>query len=192
MKKFGEFPTKHYEPGEFLIYAGEAPKHLFFLKKGFVKQYANSEEGKELTIHIYEKGSIFPLSWGLNKQAPEHNFVCVGKVEVSIVPLKAFMEIIKKDPGILLGITKRLVAGISGLSHRIEILNFENSQERLFETLLYLRKHFGETINFTHEELAALTGLSRERVSIEMKNLRDKKAISYKRAEIKIHSDYTL
>ena len=84
--------------------------------------------------------------------------------------------------------TKRLVSGISGLSKRIEILNFENAQGRIISTLTYLKKHFGSKLSFTHEELAALTGLSRERVSIEMKKLKDKKLISYTRSIISLKS----
>jgi CRP-like cAMP-binding protein len=98
------------------------------------------------------------------------------------------LEFIRDNPKKLLEITKRLVYGLEGLAKRVEILNFENAQNRITSALSYLKKHFGTKLEFTHEDLASLTGLTRERVSIEMKRLKDLGKISYKRGVVTVKS----
>jgi CRP-like cAMP-binding protein len=184
MSPFEAFPIKKFDTDEVLLYTGDLPSHMFYLKSGKVKQITDSNDGKELIIHIFEKDAIFPLEWGLNDDAATHTFVAMSPLTTTTVPKKEFLEIINKEPKLLLSITKRLVSGLSGLSRRIEILNFESAQSRIQLTLGYLEKHFGDKMNFTHEELAALTGLSRERVSIEMKKLKQRGNIDYSRGKI--------
>jgi|SRR3989338_4971803 len=184
MELFADYPAKRFSTKEVILMAGELPGALFYLKRGNVAQYVDSHEGKELIIHIYMPGALFPLSWGLNNEIPNFSLKAINTCEVTLVPKKDFEKLINERPEELIKLTKNLALGISGLAKRIEILNFENAQTRVLSTLEYLRKHFGEKFQFTHEMLAALTGLTRERVSIEMKRLKDKKVLDYKRGVI--------
>lgn len=186
MEKFGKIPAKKIPVGKVILNSGEQPENLFYLKKGFVKHYVDSPEGKELIIHIYKSGTIFPLMWGLNNEVPNYNLATLTNCEISLVPKKTFSDFIAKNPKELLSLSRRLLMAISGLSKRIEILNFQNARQRVVSTLIYLNKHFGDQFHFTHESLAALTGLTRERVSIEMKKLKDQGVVSYKRNTITI------
>ena len=186
MDKFKSYHSRSYSQGELLLTAGETPKSLFFLQKGYVRQFVDSKEGKELTIHIYEKGSIFPLSWGLNDEIPDFNLASIGKSEITLVPRADFEKLISDNPKELFKLAKRLVYGISGLSKRIEIINFDNAKTRTVSSLRYLHRHFGNKIKYTHEDLSSLTGLTRERVSIEMKKLKNDRVISYKRGLVTI------
>jgi CRP-like cAMP-binding protein len=94
---------------------------------------------------------------------------------------------IEANPYELLPFTKHLINGIEGLLKRIELMSFDNAQTRVFAALMYLSHHFGRTnkqeivieSHFTHEDIAAITGLTRERVSIEMGKLKRAKLISY-------------
>lgn len=84
-------------------------------------------------------------------------------------------------------ISSRLSSVLEGLSKRIQITTFGNANQRLVSFLLYLNSHCKE-IKFTHEEIANLIGLTRERVSIEMKKLIKSKLISCEHHLIKIPS----
>jgi len=186
MDKLGKYPTKRFAADKVILNAGETPENLFYLKKGFVKHYVDSPEGKELIIHIYKSGTIFPLMWGLNDEIPNYNLATLTNSEIALVPKKVLNEYLLKNPKELLNLNKRLLKAISGLSKRIEILNFQNAHQRVLSTLLYLNRHFGDQFHFTHESLAALTGLTRERVSIEMKRLKDQGIVAYKRNTITV------
>src|SRR3990172_2352946 len=173
------YPTKKFKTGSAIYTPGLIPTNLVYIKHGFIKQSVNSTDKKELIIHIFHKGSIIPLAWGINNIVPQYDYHALTPVTGVIIPKPEFLNFIKKNPAELLSITKRLSAGLDGLSHRITILNFERADKRVSETLKYLSKHFGTELNFTHTFLANFTGLSRERTSIEMQKLRKKGLLSY-------------
>lgn len=180
------YRSRKFAPGDVLLNSNETPDYVFSLKSGFVKHYVDSPDGKELIVHIYTPGSIFPLMWGLNDEIPNYNLTALTNCTVAYVPKKDLVEYYTVRPKELMLLTKRLLKAVSGLSKRIEILSFQNAQKRVVSTLQYLHKHFGEEFHFTHENLASLTGLTRERVSIEMKRLKDKGVVSYKRNLISV------
>ncbi len=57
---FSKFKFLHYEKSEMLVRAGDPVFGIYFLKKGFVRQYVLSEDGEELTIHVYRPPAFFP------------------------------------------------------------------------------------------------------------------------------------
>lgn len=182
---FEKYDKLRIPKGEIFLYSQNKPKGVYYLKKGSVRYYIISPDGKELTIHIYNPGSFFPLFWAINNQIPDYNLQALTNCVIYAAPKKEFLEWIAKEPEILLDLNKRLLHGLSGLSKRIEIISLENAQSRVRSILLYLSEHF-ENKHFTHEEIAALTGLTRERVSIEMKNLKEAGFINYSRKNLTI------
>ena len=187
MTKFNTYVAKNFPKGTVILRDGDTPDNLFLLKNGFVKQYVTSKEGKELVIHIYEKGAIFPLMWGLNNETPNYSLETLANSEIVLISKEEFINEIQDDSAFLFDLTKRLLHGLSGLSKRIEILNTEDANIRIKETLWYLQRHFGKKLEFTHEDIAHFTGLSRERVSLEMKKLALEGSINYKRGKIRIN-----
>lgn len=183
------YPSKTYPKGEMIVYSGQAPKTLFYLKKGYIRQYITSNEGKDLTIHIYEPGSILPLNWALNNVTIDFNLEALTTCNCNLVPVSEFVNFIRSDNFLLMDITKRMLKGIEGLSKRLEIVTFDNANERVMATLLYLQRHFGNKYHFSHEDIASLTGLTRERVSIEMKRLKDQGKVNYRHANVTLVTD---
>ncbi len=177
---------KKFAAGDIILNSGETPDYVFLLKSGFVKHSTDSSDGKELILHIYTPGALFPLMWGLNDEVPNYTLAALTTCSVVCVPKDEMVEYYSSKPKELMELTKKLLKGISGLSKRIEILSFENARKRVVSTLQYLHKHFGPEFSFTHENLASLTGLTRERVSIEMKKLKDQGLVSYKRNLISV------
>lgn len=187
-------PTRTYKKGEIILYAGDSPTGVFFLKKGYVRQFSISSEGRELTLHIYEPGSFFPLHWVINKVMPNYNLEALSPVRVQVCPRKQFLSFISLKPEVLFQLTQRLLWGLTGLTHRIEIVSLENANTRVTQTIKYLAKHFGRkkqtntiiSIKFTHDDIAKIAGLTRERVSIEMKKLEKQNKILYTNHKIVI------
>lgn len=191
-KFFSQFPTKKYKKGEILVAAEENPKISFRLLKGFIREYAISEEGEDLTIHLYPPGSFFPLMWVLNKIPNTHYFEALDDSLVTLTPHKKLKRFLRDNPEILFELTQRLVFGLHGLAQRIENISFGNAQVRVVSILLYLTSHFGIkqkrqitiTRKFTHQEIATLTGLTRERVSLELEKLTKLNFVKYQNHHI--------
>lgn len=90
----------------------------------------------------------------------------------------------------LFDLTTRFAKGLNGLALRIEHLSSENVYTRVISLLLYLAAHFGSSslvdLPLTHQEVASLTGSTRETVSRQIERLKKKRLITYKRHTIVI------
>ena len=64
---FYRYPRISFKKGTMLIGADENPTGIFFIEKGFVKQYVVSPKGEVLMLTIFRPGAFVPLTWGLNK-----------------------------------------------------------------------------------------------------------------------------
>jgi len=91
----------------------------------------------------------------------------------------------------------RLYKGIDGLLTKMSYLMSASAYERLTAEIIILSKRFASMdFSKTHEinleisenELATLTGLTRETVSRELKVLRDKNLISFAKKKLTIYN----
>ncbi|MBI2022869.1 Crp/Fnr family transcriptional regulator [Candidatus Daviesbacteria bacterium] len=189
---FSKFPSKKYPKGAVLLNPEELPPGVIYLKDGYVRQFTISDEGVELTLHIYSPNAHFPMFWALNGSENKHYFQAVTAIEIAISPKEKFIQFLKLHPDSLFSFTRRVISGLEGLSRRIEITSFGSAYQRVVSMLLFLARHFGEksqekitlTSKFTHHEIAGLAGLSRERTSIEMEKLIKKGLIKYNNHKI--------
>lgn len=195
-KFFADFETKPYKKGEMIINAHDPIDHIFYLKKGYVRQYFISPEGEELTLHTYRPGSFFPISLVLTGGANKYFFESWSNVEAKKAPATKVVELIRNDHEILFDLTRRLSAGLTGYLSRTEKATLEGVQSRVISLLVYLAKHFGKEkdgkmiidLPLTHKEMAAWIGISRETVSREVEKLVTKKLIKDKDRQITINN----
>lgn len=181
-----QFPKHKYRAGETIFTSGSGLGSLYYLAEGFVKRSVHSLDGRELIVHIFKKDSVFPLFWALFNEEQNINLTALSDAKVHLIPKDAFLNFIEQNPKELSELLRHMTLGIEGLAKRVEILSFDKADKKLAQALIYLSKHFGNNFKFTHEELASLTGLSRERVSIEMKLIKESGAINYSRGNISI------
>ena len=183
-----QFPLHHYDAREPIISAQEEPRGVFWLAEGKVRQYIFSEEGEELTVHLFEAGSFFPLLWAINKVPNRHWYESLTEVDVRIIPVDDFVEFLKGDAEILYDLSRRLLFGLNGMLLRVESLSLQNANKRVASILMYLARHFGEkqgelivfNARLTHHDIATYTGLARETTSLEMSKLEKQGLIGYR------------
>jgi len=188
-KFFQKFKSRNYKRHEILIRASDEPAGLFYLKEGVVRQYAISASGEELTINIFKPVALFPMAWVVNDAITFHYFEAMTPVTVWIAPKKNALDYIKKEPGVLLDLVKRIYRGLEGYFIRMEHLMLGSAQARLIAEFLIYARRFGEQqgnqvqINFklTEKDLAAQSGIARETVSREIQKLKHKGLISFEK-----------
>ncbi len=177
-KFFKKYPIKRFRQKEIVKRSDEDFKYVYFLKKGYVKMYSVSVDGDELSLNIFKPGSYFPILWAMGELANEYNYEAITSVEIRLVPKKEFIGFIKKNPAILFDLTCRLTVGFGSLLRRMEVLFFGSARNRVASALVIAAKRFGKengggeiriAVPFTHKDIAALAGLTRETTSLEMK-----------------------
>lgn len=190
---FADYTHQQYKKGQTIIYAGEEPAGVYYLKEGRIRQYTISPEtGAILTLHIYHERSFFPLVWAIAGKRNRHFFDSLTPVTLYRAPRAEVLQFLKKEPEIVYHLMARLLSGLDGMLIRVEMLALTDVYGRVISELLYLMKHYGQKDpdagivigKFTHQEISEFVGSARETVSIAMKQLEDKGLIKHKGREI--------
>ncbi|MBI4091405.1 Crp/Fnr family transcriptional regulator [candidate division WWE3 bacterium] len=197
---FSKYEKISLRKGEVVIRSDEQPSRIHYLKEGFVRQYVISTRGIELTLHVYNPGSFFPMIWALGELPNKYNFEALSDTILYKAKKEEVDKFIKNNPEILYDLLKRLSAGISGLLYRIESGVFDRSSVKIASTLLYLGRHFSEEnsdnlkikLKFTHSDISKIAGLTRETTSIEIKRLVRSGLISYTKRFMTINNPQKL
>lgn len=200
------FSAKKFAKQELVIDIDQDLTHVVYLKQGYVRQYSVSADGNEFTHNIFRRGSIFPLNLALHHQVNHYYFESLSSGKMVLIPTGQMITFLKKHPAVLLDLTQRLAAGLNQLLYRLDSLVFGSAQQKIAASVYLLAKRFGQNMNavkleacpdivsdealivtdisVTHQQLAYLTGLTRETVSVEMMNLKQMGLIDYRSQKI--------
>lgn len=193
---FTQFNSRMYKKGETLIPADENPPGVFYLTSGTVREYAISKKGEEVVVNIFKPASFFPMSWAINNGPNPYFFEALTDTEVYKAPVERVLEFVKKEPDILYDLLSRTFRGTDGLLTRLTLLMTGNAYDRLIIEIVIYSKRFGEinrktgavTSAVTEKDLASYTGMTRETVSREIRNLKQKSLIEFSAGKLLVLS----
>lgn len=193
---FSSFPIQQFKKGDILIEAGKHPRGIFFVTKGFIRQYYLSHEGSEITLNLFKPHAFLPMSWGIADIPNTYFFEAMSPVEAYCAPKEAVLTFLQKEPEVLYDLLRRVYIGIDGLFTHIEALTIGNSSAKLIALCVMLAKRFGIsnadghlTIAFplTEYDIAVYAGMSRETVSRELQKLKKDTFISFEKGILTIY-----
>jgi len=182
---FTQFRHQQYKKGEILIRADDNPSGVFYLKKGYVKEYAISKKGDELVVNVFKPISFFPMTWAINDTSNTYYFEAMTAVDVWRAPREKTIEFLKSEPEVLYNLTSRIYKGLDGVLTRMTYLMAGNAYARVVTELIIQAKRFGEKngilvkLVFSETDLAAQSGMTRETVSREVKILKEKGLVEF-------------
>lgn len=193
---YTHFKQRNYKKSELLIRSDDDPQGIFFLTKGYVRQYTISKVGIELTLHILKPISYFPMVWAVNGTPNVYNFEALTDVEVGRAPRDEVVNFIKDKPKIIFELMSELLEDYAETLTRVEHLVFSDAYRRVISVILYIAKHFGTNDSkqtmvgnrFTRQDIATLVGVARETASSEMEKLVKKGLVKYSDHLIVINS----
>lgn len=180
---FTRFKHQTYTKGEILVRADDDPLGVFYLKEGFVKQYAISHSGDELVINVFKPIAFFPMNWAINQTPNKYFYEAMSDVELWRAPREEVITFIKNNPDVLYDLISRVFSGVDGLLTRMTYLMSGSAYARLITELLIYVNRFAKgnspaTLTISEKDIAAQSGLTRETVSREVKILKEKKLVT--------------
>lgn len=192
---FEQYKTRRYSKGQILIFGDDNPDHIFYLKKGTVRQYDLSYRGDEIVVNVYREKTFFPMAWAINRTPNKYFFQAASDIEVILGDVDEVEKFIKSNPDVLFELTSRIYKGMDGLLGRMVHLMGGSAKGRLMYEILIECRRFGTElenngceISITESELAARAGLSRETVSREMRKIINEKLLVVARGKITVPS----
>lgn len=170
-----------------ILTGSDDANRVFYLHQGYIRLYTVSREGNELTLHIFSPSSIFPILWHDDPVPDKYYLESLTPAELFSIEKAKLQQLIIQKPDLSLEILKQLSFFSRSAINKLEIKIFGNAYQQVIATILDLAGCFGQknkdslVINywFTHQDIATLAGLSRERVTIELNRLLNKKLICY-------------
>lgn len=192
---FAQYPVLQYDKDQIIIHADDIPSGVFYIKSGFVKMSKILENGREITLNIFKAGAYFPMIWAITDIPDTYFYKTIGPTELQRAPRDELLQFVKKNPEELFELINRILRGVKGLLINIEHQLSGDSYHRVIASLVLAARRFGFKqekglvikLPLTHQELADLSGLTRETVSLAIEKLEKKKIISYKKRTLLIN-----
>lgn len=162
-------PMRNYGVGD-LVYTPHQPlETLFILKKGRIRIFRVSPDGRALTTAIIEPGTIFGEMVIVGQQMHDSFAEALDEVVVCVMTRVDVQRLLLGDPRIAARIAETLGRRLSEIEQRLSDAIFKSVPERIAGTLFTLAGARssrplgrGIQVKLTHEQLAALAGTSRE------------------------------
>lgn len=199
-KHFPHAIERTYAAGQIIIYHGDTPNQVMFIKSGAVKFYDTDTDGNEKIMHIGGEGSIFPLFYSFeDKESVDAFYATITETKVFIVPLADFQNKLKTDASYAFRTLRWYAEEMDHIVLRLKSLEKSSAKQKILQALYYLSAHHSTTarargwcvINFplTQQTLADLTGLTRETVNITLKDPEITNLVRMKRQLFEISRD---
>ncbi|MBX2901666.1 MAG: Crp/Fnr family transcriptional regulator [Cyclobacteriaceae bacterium] len=186
-----------YRKGE-SIYMFEDTTNVFFLKSGSVKVMSVDADGNNHVQELLEAGEIFGKF--IDEQADRQlKVIAAEDCLVCYLPFEKWQDFIKDHPALSLSFIKWAGSRIKRLENKVDSLYFKPSRQRIAEKLMDTIKRFGKkdesgnvivSLSLTHDEIAQLTGTSRQNVNTYLNELREKGLNDYDRTSINVKPAY--
>ena len=171
--------TRTFNKETVIILAEEEGDTLFIIKEGQVKVSIVSEEGREVILSLLGGGAVFGELSLLDGKPRSANVVATEDTELVILRRTDFIQLIYKTPQIATALLAELASRLRKTDRQIEGLALLDVTSRISETLLQLASEQGSESEEgivirnrpTHQELANMSGTTRETVSRVLKRL---------------------
>ena len=183
-------PMKTYPAGA-LIYTPHQPlEALFILKRGRIRIFRISADGRALTTAIITPGTIFGEMVIVGQRMHDSFAEAMDEVVVCVMNQHDVRRLLLSDPRIAARISETLGRRIGQLEQRLSDAVFKSVPERIARTLTVMAtsRPLARTsqVSLTHEQLAALAGSSRETTTKVLGDFAEQGLISLGRGRVTI------
>ena len=187
LNEFSEyFSERTYPKNSMIILEEEFGDIVFFIKSGTVKITRVNEEGKEVILALLGYGEFFGEMALLDGEARSANVLAQEKCSIIIIHKNDFMELLKNSSKISFSLMGELAKRLRKSDLQIEALSLSDAEHRIGVSLLNLAEDMGvirkgnvtiEKLPF-QQDIANMSGTSRETVSRVLKQFEDRLMIS--------------
>jgi CRP/FNR family transcriptional regulator len=178
---------RRYTRGDIVILAGQEGGALYFVRRGLVKVYRTSEEGKEQALRLIGAGHTFNDVPALDGGPNPASVMAMEPTIVYATSGAQLRRLISERPGLAEAAVHTLAAALRALVALVEDLSFRHVSGRVAKILLEQAAQSqaaqgaadGEQTprRLTQQEIAAMAGTAREMVGRALKELETAGAI---------------
>jgi CRP/FNR family cyclic AMP-dependent transcriptional regulator len=178
------------------VYQEKQPSNeLYWIKSGSVKLAKSAESGSEVVKSILGVGSIFgEKSLAGEELRREYAQSITADTVVYTYSIHDVLHAAREDSTLCFNLLGILGNKLDSLERRLESIISKDSRTRIIDFLREMALENGKKVgfetliknNFTHKDIASLTGTSRQTVTTTLNSLKEKNVINFDRRRILI------
>ncbi len=180
---------------QFIFMPDEAADHLYFLVKGRLKTGTFSLEGREVIKEILQPTSAFgDLALAGETTRSEFAQALHDEAEYLAIPVTEFQKLMQQNQRLVFACLRHLSQRLQRVEERLAKLVLKDARERIIEFLIETAGREGRRVGYetlvkhhlTQQDIANLTGTSRQTVTSVLNDLRKSNLIYFNRNSILI------
>ena len=181
---------KNYNKGDVIFYDGDEGEGFYLVVAGSVSVYKLSPEGKEQILHIVKEGDTIGAVPVFSGKSFPANARAISKSHLLFFDRKKFIQLIANKPSLTMNILALLSTRLREFTIQVENLSLKEIPGRLAAYLLYLAQEQGNKdlikLNISKVQLANLLGTRPESLSRALGNMKSKKLLEERGANIRL------
>ncbi len=184
--------TRSFKKGEFVYLPNDCCKKVYLVKSGRIKVGAYSSYGKELIKWVLRKGELFGELAILGKQRHNEFSQALDESEIYALPIELVQNLMQRDNQLNIELTQLIGERLVQAQNRLESQLFRDTRSRIIEFIRDLAVKHGQRVGFdtlvkrffTHQDIANITGTSRQTVTTILNELRADNLIYFNRRKL--------
>ena len=182
-----------YPKNSVIFNEGEEGNILFILKSGVVKIVVTNKEGKQIILKVLKNNDYFGEMSLLDGGYRSATIVAVEDCKAVLIFRKDLISIFKRHPSVVLSMLASLSSRLRNANEKIADLTFLNASGKVAQMLSNLVQSSGKEdengriildLSFSRQELAEMSGLSRETLIRVLNKFQEKVYIKIEKKRI--------
>lgn len=183
---------KEYLKGEYLFKENSYSKGIYVVKKGKVKIFQMTGDGRESIVYIYKKGDYFGYRPLLADEPHPVSAMAMDKVVISFIPKEIFFSLLNKSQAFANKLLTNLSKEFSVWINKMTVFSQYAVKERVALSLLILNRVYQRGKNPTGKviiaigryDFAGFVGTAKETLVRTLRFFKDEKIITTKGTKI--------
>jgi len=166
--------AKRFRKNEIILQEEDTNEYMYIILEGKVKVVQTTEDGKEILLALHQSGDSFGEMSLIDGKTSPATVVATENSVAAIVSKKDFYSLLETQKKVLNNLLLILCSRHRESWEKIQMLNHKNASHRVKILFLMLSDKYGEkspeggivlNIKLTHQEIAEMTGMTRETVT---------------------------
>jgi len=178
-------PMQTCQVGGLVTSPDDDDERLYVIKRGRVRLYRLTPDGKQLTLEIMDKGRIVGRMAWLGQQLTDAYAEAIEDALICSFTPRELQRLIDRFPSVGVNIIRYLSGRLAASEREREVMAFRSVEQRLAARLLELSERFGQPTEggtaidarLTQQELADMIGTSRETLATTVASLRERRVL---------------
>ena len=190
--------VNQYKKKQRIYTEGNHPHSLYYLNSGKIRTYKINDNGKELTIGLYNTGDFFGYHSLLQNTPYNETAETLEKCKICSIGREDFEILINNNKKVAQKFIKLLAHNVTEKEEQLINLAYNSLRKRVADALLTLLKKYKEedhtnfTIQISREDLAHIAGTTTESLIRTLSDFKAEKLIEAEAGSVKVINEKKL